>query len=203
MKQAIILILLAVAGVATATEKAPKLRRLISTKLNDKQIEKIFSFYREHIPGVMTFIEQQLPDDMDVDAIAAGNAPEEMEEVLEQIKELYVFFEHCSELSREEPEEAKRLIQIRKAEFTAHQLGRQITQAREKNADTSALEKQLREELARIFTMKLEAQKRELKWMERELRELKQIVKKKEKYRDQVIETRFLQLTGDEEVLEF
>ena len=65
------------------------------------------------------------------------------------------------------------------------------------------LEKELKKLLEGLFAKRLENQKRELKHLEKEMEEIKSLIKRKENNKDLILKKRFLELTGQDDSIEW
>ncbi len=219
---------LAVCLTAAARERKParivkpvpvpkKLISVVQQVVEDEQFEinRFIGFYKKHIPELIGLLEKQIPENM-MDLLEEGDDDDdEMEQRVEQaewllevIKKMIDNFVDYNELAAEEPDHAHRMLNVGKSEYRcicATLKIRALKAAGEaKNkAAIAALEKELRAELDKLFDLKMAAQKEELKWMTKEVHELTRLIARKEKYRKQIIEKKFLELTGELEDLDF
>ena len=100
------------------------------------------------------------------------------------------------------------LIRLFKKEgYKSQVLGRKIHLLnRNKKADKAEiekLEKELKTLLENLFAKRIEQQKRESKHLENEIDEIKGLIKRKESNRDLILKKRFLELTGQDDSIEW
>lgn len=110
------------------------------------------------------------------------------------------------EVKRREPKEYERWLDQKRLEFGTIILGAKIHAAQRGvdkvgAADLAAMEKRLRKTLEKLFDQRIENREREVKMLEREVKELRSLIKKREENRAFIIEKRFRELTGQEETM--
>ncbi len=205
-----------------------KLIGVLNAMEEDDDIDEILSFYNKHVPGMVERLEARITpeviaiakednededdEDEDEDDRPRNRAErarwEDAERVYDAIHMMVEDYFDYEELREEEPEHAEKALKVGVAKYKCLLLGDEIRVLRLRDdkaseAKVSALEGKLRKELDKMFDLKLAAQRDELKWLQKEVEEIKRLIQKKEKYRKQLIEKRLLELTGIAEEMGF
>lgn len=96
---------------------------------------------------------------------------------------------------RMDPETRERMQEIRKLENESRELSKQYRNA-ESEDEKKNIAGDLKAILVKIFDLKLLSKQKEVERVESDLKELKDLLKKREESRDEVIQNRFDELTG-------
>ncbi|GEM_PF-5847783 len=156
--------------------------------------KKAMDFYKDNFPEKIKYLEKELRDD-----------PEEV------VDELSEDLEECSEmleLKVDNPEEFRKRLEYMRLEVKTDLTGEKIQDLKDEDAaknkdEIEKLSKELKEELGKLFDMKLQREKEELKNLEQDIEKLRQHIKQREVNKDKIIERKFNELIGVDEDLEF
>ncbi len=156
--------------------------------------KKTMEFYKANFSDKINYLEKDLKD-------APG-------EVVEQLKGDLAECGQLLSLKDENPEEFKKQLEFIRLEMKTELLGERIQDLKEQDAAKNKAEiekigKDLKAELERLFDMKLKKEKEELKNLEGEVEKMKQHISQREKNKEKIIEKKLMDLSGDEENLEF
>lgn len=167
-------------------------------EIKDKNAFKQFS--NEHFPGVLEFFSQYTQGD-GIDLFEA--AAEEIVDVFEEYRDM---------VEDERADEIEEYLRYKKGDLRSWQLGKEIMLLRQAQLNGTqddaqqAIEKKEAELygiLEQQYALKLEYQKREFEEMRRELAALEQALKKRAMLKEQIIRRRLLELTGDDDVIDW
>ncbi|MDP7398226.1 MAG: hypothetical protein QF541_15250 [Lentisphaeria bacterium] len=166
---------------------------------HDVEFEELRDFCEAEAPEILEAIESAIN----------GEGEEAIKTVMEAV-ERYVEYR---ELSAHDPQLANRWLNYHRGEYRSWQLGDAIRDRREqaRHAGTLArvepelrkLEEKLRRLLVELFEQKQALQQHEVRQMKAELVEMTTIIKKRAAKREQILERRFAELSGNEEDLEW
>lgn len=166
------------------------------TKIKKGDLEK---FCKQHLPEFLPFLSQVSNQNSDL-----------FETAIYEVFDLYE--EYRDQMADGETREAEALVTFKYGEFRSWMLGMEIRKLRSAawkdggQATTAEIERkeaELYQILEGQYQMKLAHQKREFEEMSRELAELERALKKREALKDQIIRRRILEITGDEDVMDW
>jgi len=185
-----------------------RLRQLLISEFDEREIDAIIEFCERETPDFLREVEGSLPEDITMEDIEDGNVTEDVGQVVEAVERMIDFHEEYRDVAREAPKHAELMLKIGKAEAGCWLLGRRIVKLRKEDASRSgdkvtALEGDLKKKLNALFDLKQDAQKREIEWMQEEMEELKALIEKRERSRKKVIDLKFMELTGEDDILYF
>jgi len=156
-------------------------------------------FCNQHLPEFLPFLRQVADQDSDLFETA--------------VFELFDLYEEYTDHVRDGAiKEAETLVSFKYGEFRSWKLGMEIrklrneawkTNGKANNAEIEQKEAELYKILEAQYQVKLEHQKREFEEMSRELAELERALEKREALKDQIIRRRILEITGDEDVMDW
>lgn len=148
--------------------------------------ERALEFYRENFPEVHEEVKKRLMKD-------------DHDEVVEYINEQFEEFFDAQDEREENPDRFKSWVKYKKLTYRSIALAAKIAKSSGKNQKPK-LEKELMEILNQLFTMRMQMDKNELNDLEKEINELRILIKKREAKRERIIKKRFEELLeGDEE----
>ncbi|HCN09776.1 MAG TPA: hypothetical protein DIT01_17765 [Lentisphaeria bacterium] len=166
---------------------------------HDVELEELMDFYEAEAPEILEAVKSAI-DEEDEDAI---------ETVMEAI-ERYVEYR---ELSAHDPTLANRWLNYHRGEYRSWKIGDDIRNLREqarRDGTLAQVEPKLREMeatlrrlLAELFEQKQTIQQNEVRQLKAELVEMRFIIEKRAAKREQILERRFAELSGNEEELEW
>lgn len=177
--------------------------KIINEELNDHEEVTRQGFKRfcnAHFPGVIEEFARTVHED-------EGDL---YETAVEELVHLHMEYQEMIEENRSE--EAAKYLAYKSNEFRSWQLGKEIRELRMawlndgKDANKQAIEqkeKVLYQVLEEQYLQKLEYQKREFEEMRRELAALERALKKREALKDEIIRRRIMELTDDEDVIDW
>jgi hypothetical protein len=162
--------------------------------------EVVGAFVREHEgvdPGeLLEFLRARNPDALaEVRELARQRRPE----AREILRDLVAEGAHLLRLGRENPELFMREMRERDLNEQAERLGHEL---RRDGTDTEA-ETELRRVLKEAFDIRQERMRAQIEELAAELRRLQELEQKREENRDEVIDRRFKQLSGQLDYLEW
>ena len=167
--------------------------RHVLTSQNRKILEK-------DLPGFLKLMDA-LKKSQDADA------GEELEEIMEHTLELLEMREEEPGEYRNELKNIQRELELRSIQFHTEQLGQVIQKKTfgQNNGGPSRdeLVKELKKSLIKEFDLRLASRQREIEQVERELKQLKSRVERREKKRDLIIQRRMQELMGEEDDLDW
>ncbi|HBC87697.1 MAG TPA: hypothetical protein DCZ94_12130 [Lentisphaeria bacterium] len=161
---------------------------------DQESAKKAMEFYKANFAEKIKCLEKELKDDSD--------------EVVSELSEDLGECNGMLALKDESPEEFKKQLEYMKLEVKVDLMGEKIQDLKDEDAvknkaEIEKIEKELKGEIGRLFDMKLQREKEELKNLEKDIEKLKQHIKQREENREKIIEKKFKDLTGVEENLEF
>lgn len=125
--------------------------------------------------------------------------PREFREVLQHASHEMM---ELKELKKHDPKRFKAICQRNQLEHKSHKLAEKYRHSDNKK-DKERIKKELRKILPRIFDIQKKARMQDVQRMEKELRQLKEKMARRKKIRQQLIEERLKQLTGEKEEWEW
>lgn len=178
-----------------------------------RMIDTIESMCRRHdieLEELMDFYEAEAPE---IFAAVKSAIDEEDEEAIETVMEAIERYIEYRELSAHDQTLANRWLNYHRGEYRSWQIGDEIRNRREqarRDGTLAQVEPKLREReatlrrlLAELFEQKQEIQQNEVRQLKAELVEMRLIIEKRAAKREQILERRFAELSGNEEELEW
>ncbi len=154
---------------------------------------------RPDLPEWPPFIRDHAPD-------LAETLQERGQRQPEQTRELVVRLREIGEMARQNPGEAERQLEQMRWDLEADDLNRRSAEIgerlkHEKNPEErEALKRHLHEILNQVFNMRQEQRERHIHALEGELERNRQILRERGERRDEIIERRIHELTGNPEI---
>lgn len=150
--------------------------------------EKVFRFVKSFNPG---WAEE-------LDHLQKENPREFREALLHAAREM----QELNELKKHDPKRFKAMRQRNQLEYKSHKLAEKYRHS-DNQKDKERIKKELRKILPRIFDIQKKERMQDVQRMEKELRQLKEKMARRKKIRQQLIEERLKQLTGEKEEWEW
>jgi hypothetical protein len=125
--------------------------------------------------------------------------PEDYERMLQQVA---MEIREMKALERKEPERYEARLKQRKLEYRSTELVEKI-QAAGADQDTGDLREELRGVLSQLFDLREEERALELRRLEDEMARLRDVMEKRKKLKDDIVERRLAELLGEDSLMEW
>ncbi|MFQ5605634.1 MAG: hypothetical protein ACE5HS_20370 [bacterium] len=155
--------------------------------LTAEQIEEALEFAEQFDPKLVEQLEE-LKIDM----------PERFNR---EVRHLLREKRRLERLQKRDQTRYEQVLNIQKMEIQSHVMGQQYQEAEE--SEKAQIKTELKSLLAKLFELRSQDRQEEVKRLEKQLDELKQSLAAREKNKEQIIERRLQQLTGEKSYLEW